>query len=68
MRLAGMQKTRLAALSRGICGVRGKTLIVNLPGSPKGARESLEAILSVLPHAIDTVRGEKRAAPEDWHQ
>jgi molybdopterin adenylyltransferase len=68
MRLVGMQRTPLAALSRGICGVRGKTLIVNLPGSPKGARESLEAILGVLPHTVDTITGEKRAAPEDWHQ
>lgn len=68
MRLVGMQKDRKAALSRGLCGVRGKTLIVNLPGSPKGARESLEAIVSVLPHAVDTIAGELREAPEDWHQ
>ncbi|MDQ3457700.1 MAG: MogA/MoaB family molybdenum cofactor biosynthesis protein [Deinococcota bacterium] len=68
MRFAGVQKNPKAALSRAVCGVRGKTLIVNLPGSPKGARESLEAILSVLPHAVDTITGELREAPEDWHQ
>ena len=68
MRLAGMQKNRKAALSRAVCGTRRQTLIVNLPGSPKGARESLEAILSVLPHAVDTMTGEKRSAPEAWHE
>lgn len=68
MRLVGMQKNRKAALSRAIAGVRNKTLIVNLPGSPKGVRESLEAVLTVLPHAVDIIAGEKRSAPEDWHQ
>ncbi|HEX7021423.1 MAG TPA: MogA/MoaB family molybdenum cofactor biosynthesis protein [Trueperaceae bacterium] len=68
MRLAGMKKNRKAALSRGVCGVRRSTLIVNLPGSPKGAHESLEAILGILPHAVDTITGQKKSAPEDWHQ
>lgn len=72
MRAEGLKKTPKAALSRGLVGVRGRTLIVNLPGSPKGASESLAAILEVLPHAIDTMRGEKspaqQNAPEDWHQ
>ena len=68
MRAEGVKKNPKAALSRGLVGARGATLIVNLPGSPKGARESLTAILGVVPHAIDTLRAEKRAAPEDWHQ
>jgi len=67
MRYVGMQHNLLAALSRGVCGVRRQTLIVNLPGSPKGARESLEAILGILPHAVDTITG-GRSAPEAWHQ
>lgn len=58
MRSAGFAKTPLAALSRSLAGVRGKTLIVNLPGSVKGASESLEAVLPVLGHAIRLLRGE----------
>jgi len=57
MRAAGAAKTPLAALSRGVCGVRGKSLILNLPGSPKAAVESLEAVLEILPHALDLLRG-----------
>jgi molybdopterin biosynthesis enzyme MoaB len=45
-------------LSRGICGIRGTTLIVNLPGSKRGARENLQAILPALGHAVQTLRGE----------
>lgn len=67
MRLAGIRNNPKAALSRGLCGVRRQTLIVNLPGSPKGAQESLQAIVAVLPHAIDTIKGEERLAPEDRH-
>jgi len=57
MRAEGLQHTPLAALSRAVCGTLGKTLIVNLPGSPAGAKSSLSAILPVLPHALDLLAG-----------
>ena len=60
MRSAGVASTPLAALSRALAGVRDHTLIVNLPGSPKGARESLTAILPTLGHAIQLLKGETR--------
>jgi cyclic pyranopterin phosphate synthase len=57
MRAAGMAQTPMAALSRGVVGTRGRTLIANLPGSPKGATESLDALLPVLRHALDQLAG-----------
>ncbi len=53
-------KTKMAMLSRGICGIRGTTLIVNLPGSPKGVEECFEVIRPVLQHAIDLISGETK--------
>ena len=57
MRRQSAAKHPMAMLSRGVCGIRGKTLIVNLPGSPKGVEECFAVIRDVLPHAIDLIRG-----------
>ncbi|MEP7075445.1 MAG: MogA/MoaB family molybdenum cofactor biosynthesis protein [Acidobacteriota bacterium] len=53
-------KTPMAMLSRGVCGIRGNTLIINFPGSPKGVRECFEVIRPILSHAIDLINGETR--------
>jgi len=57
MRAEGLKKTRNAVLSRSLAGIRGPTLVINLPGSPKAVRECLEAILDLLPHAVEMMRG-----------
>ena len=57
MRREGEKKTPFAALSRGVCGVCGSSVVLNLPGSPTGAVESLEAVIDVLPHAIQILAG-----------
>ena len=57
MRNEGLKKTKNAILSRGIAGICNRTIVINLPGSPKGVKESLEIILDVLPHAVDMMHG-----------
>ncbi|HVO58471.1 MAG TPA: MogA/MoaB family molybdenum cofactor biosynthesis protein [Dongiaceae bacterium] len=57
MRRKGLESTPRAAMSRAIAAIRGNTLILNLPGSPKGAVQSLDAVAALLPHAIDVMRG-----------
>lgn len=58
MRAEGLKKTPHAMLSRAIAGIRGRTLIINLPGSPKGAVENLETVIPVLPHAVQLLKGD----------
>jgi len=58
MRAEGVKETPLAALSRGVCGSVGRTLILNLPGSPRGAISSLAAVIGILPHALDLLAGQ----------
>lgn len=57
MRAEGVSKTSFAVLSRGVCGVHGRSLILNLPGSPTAASESLLAVIEILPHALDLLAG-----------
>lgn len=57
MRAASLAVTPMAMLSRGVAGMRGRTLVLNLPGSPRGAVENLEVVLPVLAHAVDQMRG-----------
>lgn len=58
MRAEGLNKTPMAALSRGICGIAGGTLIINLPGSERAVRENLDALAPVLPHALQLIAGD----------
>jgi molybdopterin adenylyltransferase len=60
MRFEGSRKTPMAALSRAICGIRGKSVILNLPGSPHGAAESLEAVIDLMPHVIELLSGKTK--------
>ncbi len=63
MRAEGRKETAFSVLSRGVCGTRGKSLILNVPGSPRGASSSLRSVLPVLPHALALLAGE--AAPHE---
>lgn len=58
IRMEGLKKTKKSILSRAVAGVRGQTLIINLPGSPAAVRESLEVILEAIPHAIEKIKGD----------
>ncbi len=58
LRWEGYRRNPLAVLSRGVAGLRGRTLIVNLPGSPRAVREGMEVLAPVLPHAVQMARGE----------
>ena len=58
MRAKSLEKTPMAVLSRAVAGVRGKCLIINLPGSPKAVRECLEVVLPAMPHAVEIIKGE----------
>ncbi len=57
LRFEGYRQTPLAVISRGVAGIRGRTLIVNLPGSPRAVREGMETLIPILPHTIRMVRG-----------
>jgi molybdenum cofactor synthesis domain-containing protein len=68
MRAAGREETIFAALSRALCGTLGKSLILNLPGSPRGAVTSLKAVLPLVSHALVLLKGEEAPHPETESQ
>lgn len=65
IRIKSLEITPMAMLSRATAGIRGRTLIINLPGSPKAVKESLEVILPVLPHAVETLSGNTQSCGKD---
>ena len=65
IRSESFKKTNRAILSRGVAGIRKESLIINLPGSPKGVRESLEIVLEALPHGIEILKGGKVKAGDE---
>ena len=68
LRFEGYRKTPLAVISRGIAGVRGRCLIVNLPGNPKAVIEGMETLAPILPHTVQMIRGENLEHREHHHE
>jgi len=66
MRAKGLEHTLFAVLTRSLCGIRGRSIILNLPGNPNGARESLAAVVGLLAHSLNLVRGDT-AHPPHFH-
>lgn len=68
MRAESMKKTPMAILSRAVAGIRGQTLIINLPGSPKGAIENLDAVWGAVPHAVAKIQGDTSDCADMHHR
>lgn len=68
MRRETFDKTPMSILSRGVCGIRGTTLIINLPGSPKGVEECFEVIRPVLNHALELISGKQTISKKRFHE
>lgn len=66
MRRVSREKSKHAILSRAVAGARGNAIIINLPGSPKAVRENLEAIIDVIPHALEILQGKMTEHPKDF--